>query len=604
MTELDPSIILHASDGLDKIPSYDEIVAVKQKRDAAQQEVEVRKAAIAEHQRAIDEAARTLALQKQVGGLAATGDLEGADKAALGAGDFDLHGHVKGLQDEHRAALARKAETGAQVAYAASQMPYEQRRAAIQQATPQLVNAGWTPEEIAAFDPTDQNINELVGSTQSIKDALERHDKAATLAETTRHNLATEAKPIALASDSILVDPSGGAGTGGAPSGGRYTGGWTPRHANGGDNSDAVVDAKISGMASALGLAPTDDLRSISPVRIAQALSLSEGGPGSMADRNNNPANLTDAKTGAYRKFPTKAAGIAAAAAQVARNISRGQTTIQSMVEGLPAGGGGHGARVIASNPKTAAAEGTPTLSPGALTMLADRVMNGEELPNLGMGKSGTALKAKIYNMAAEKAAAAGLDGQALSLRRAARKANQQALGQQAKQYAATQSAEQTAISNGALVVSAANTGAGTTGAPLFNRWQQAYRSGVKGDPAVVRFGLAINTFANEYAKVVSGSTGNAAVTEGARQEMLRYISTASTPQQVAGIVQQARKEMANRTKALKGQLNETQEQLRTASAIGGDATAAPVRVSSPQQALALPKGTVFITPDGRRKVR
>lgn len=120
----------------------------------------------------------------------------------------------------------------------------------------------------------------------------------------------------------------------GAPNGTRVHG-WTPR----GPNSDAAVDSKNAGMSKTLGIGLTDQFpANMSNMQIAQALSQSEGGPGSLADRNNNPANLTDPTTGAYRKFPNKQAGFAAAAAQVARNRARGQNTIQTMVEGLPTG--------------------------------------------------------------------------------------------------------------------------------------------------------------------------------------------------------------------------------------------------------------------------
>jgi hypothetical protein len=165
-------------------------------------------------------------------------------------------------------------------------------------------------------------------------------------------------------------DPASGGGAAGespaAPTG-RTRGGWTPRARNGGDNDDAAVDGKIAGMSRALGIDPTAPFPpGTSNMQIAQALTLSEGGKGSIADRNNNPGNLTDPKTGSYRKFATKEAGLQAAAAQVARNRSRGQNTIRSMVEGLPIGGAGAspaagGARVVATGaPKASAQRMTP----------------------------------------------------------------------------------------------------------------------------------------------------------------------------------------------------------------------------------------------------
>lgn len=146
-------------------------------------------------------------------------------------------------------------------------------------------------------------------------------------------------------------DPGLGAGGASAPSG-QFTGGWTPRARNGGDNPDNVVDNKISGMANFLGLGADDPFPAgLSNMQIAQALTLSEGGAGSLADRNNNPGNLIDPKTGGFRKFPNKEAGLRAAAAQVARNRSRGQNSIRTMVEGRPVGGQG-GAQAVASRPK------------------------------------------------------------------------------------------------------------------------------------------------------------------------------------------------------------------------------------------------------------
>lgn len=133
---------------------------------------------------------------------------------------------------------------------------------------------------------------------------------------------------------------SGAGGASGGSGGPARVYGWTPRARYGGDNSDAAVDSKIAGMSRALGVdADTPFAPGTSNMDIARALTISEGGAGSLADRNNNPGNLRDPKTGAYRKFPTKEAGLAAAAAQVGRNRARGQNSIRTMVEGIPTGG-------------------------------------------------------------------------------------------------------------------------------------------------------------------------------------------------------------------------------------------------------------------------
>lgn len=147
-----------------------------------------------------------------------------------------------------------------------------------------------------------------------------------------------------------LVEVGGGdpasSGTGGGSA--RYTGGWTPRERNGGDNPDAAVDNKIAGVARILGVDPSADISSLSPLTIAKALAYGEGGKGSLADRNNNPTNLRVPGSAEYRKFGSTDEAFSKAAGQVARNLRRGQTTVQSMIEGLPVEGASGGGRVVA----------------------------------------------------------------------------------------------------------------------------------------------------------------------------------------------------------------------------------------------------------------
>ena len=116
-------------------------------------------------------------LRRQATESAAAGDLAGAENQALEAGDFDLIGHLRGFKADQRAALAAKVAAAAPVAFQAKSLPYEQRKSAIASAGTALAAAGWSPDEIAAFDPTDTNIDQLVASTQSIKDLLDRQAK-------------------------------------------------------------------------------------------------------------------------------------------------------------------------------------------------------------------------------------------------------------------------------------------------------------------------------------------------------------------------------------------------------------------------------------------
>lgn len=63
--------------------------------------------------------------------------------------------------EAQREAQQRQVETLSRLAPLARQRPYEQRRAFIQSLAPQLQQLGISPEEIAAFDPTDDQLDAL-----------------------------------------------------------------------------------------------------------------------------------------------------------------------------------------------------------------------------------------------------------------------------------------------------------------------------------------------------------------------------------------------------------------------------------------------------------
>src|SRR5205085_1463961 len=70
------------------------------------------------------------------------------------------------------------------------------------------------------------------------------------------------------------------------------------------------------------------------------------------------------------------------------------------------------------------------------------------------------------------------------------------------------------------------------TGVPVVNRWLLAGMKEIAGDKDVATFHQANETFINEYAKIMSGSMGNTAVTDSLRKEARDMLSTAQTPAQ------------------------------------------------------------------------
>ena len=307
------------------------------------------------------------------------GDTAGAQQRAFAIGDYDALKVLQGMDEQKRGQLAQQMGTLGRLATSLVRLPVEQRQQAYAAVMPLLAKQGFDPAMLQAADLSDGGLQQYIAAAGSTDDVLKNYYKQQegyTLNQGDRRYVGGEMvaeNPAAPKYQSVpeggmLVRTDGGTATpvlgmgGGDPvsrsggaSAGRYQYGWTPRARNGGDNSDAAVDSKIAGMSQALGVDPTQPFPpGITPTQIAQALTLSEGGRGSLADRNNNPGNLRDPRTGDYRKFPTKEAGLAAAAAQVRRNLARGQNTIQAMVEGVPAGGRQQGGSpsVIMGRPK------------------------------------------------------------------------------------------------------------------------------------------------------------------------------------------------------------------------------------------------------------
>lgn len=373
MTELDPNIVLKAfaTPQLD-VGNLLETRAQLKLRNLAQQKAERQEA----------DAQAALARRQQIGAQAAT-DPTGARQAAIGAGDFELVKSLDSMDEANRKRVTEISRATAPLLMSLKDVPAEQTGQAMMALAPQLLQSGFTQQQVddvtqQLSDPTtrDAKFSNILNSAMTIEEYTKANEAYTLVPGAGRFvggKLIAERpfapRAVTVGEGQTVVEYQPGGGSGGGSSGGQFTGGWTPRSRNGGDNSDAAVDGKIAGMVQHLGIDPTQPFPAgMTDRQIAEALTLSEGGPGSLADRNNNPGNLTDPKTGKFRVFPTKEAGLQAAANQVRINRSRGQNTIQTMVEGRPVGGGG--APVIARGapkagwktltPQEAAAQGLP----------------------------------------------------------------------------------------------------------------------------------------------------------------------------------------------------------------------------------------------------
>jgi hypothetical protein len=139
------------------------------------------------------------------------------------------------------------------------------------------------------------------------------------------------------------------------------------------------------------------------------------------------------------------------------------------------------------------------------------------------------------------------------------------------------------------------------------------------GNPAPTNYAAIKEFVGGEVAKAVLPGGGG----EAERQALTKPLQDANSPEQLKQAVSTIQKALAGKTESLRNQwdvgTNGTQGDfdkfllpatkkalgINNASSSQDDQTPSPpVRVKSPQEALALKPGTVFITPDGRTKVR
>lgn len=145
------------------------------------------------------------------------------------------------------------------------------------------------------------------------------------------------------------------------------------------------------------------------------------------------------------------------------------------------------------------------------------------------------------------------------------------------------------------------------TGVPIINRafaqLRQNWQAG--GDSDTSQFMVYLRAVAGEYAKLKSGGTGAAAPAEGEMKDALAVMNNAFSQGGYQGLKTALLTEAQNKRDSYReGIQGAATPGFATGQAPQSPAGNAPVRVKSPQEALALKPGTVFITPDGRTKVR
>jgi hypothetical protein len=202
--------------------------------------------------------------------------------------------------------------------------------------------------------------------------------------------------------------------------------------------------------------------------------------------------------------------------------------------------------------------------TPGAIANAASRYNLDGTLPPMGMGKSASMGRSAILNKAAELAA--GVSGEDQRAAQLGFKANSAALAKLQQQQTMVSSFEKNANLNADMALALSGQ-VSRTGSPLVNTWLQAGQKSIAGDEKLAQFHAATETFVNEYAKIMSGSMGNTAVSDAARSHAHSILGTAQNQQTYAAVIKTLKAEMANRMAGMDEEKKGLVESMRTPKA-------------------------------------
>lgn len=194
------------------------------------------------------------------------------------------------------------------------------------------------------------------------------------------------------------------------------------------------------------------------------------------------------------------------------------------------------------------AAPGVALTSP-AVDQAAQLYIQTGQMPSLGMGSAGAQARQAILNRAGE------LGGDVAGNKQEYRAQSGSLAGLQ-RQSDQTEAFARTATAN-LDIANGLSKQVDRTGSPLINRWVLAAKGKITGDPDTRKFQAAVQTAANEYAKVVTNNGASGSVTDSARREYETILNASDNPQAFDAVVKMMKQEMDNRRAGFSQQLQD-----------------------------------------------
>lgn len=202
---------------------------------------------------------------------------------------------------------------------------------------------------------------------------------------------------------------------------------------------------------------------------------------------------------------------------------------------------------------------GAANMSDQAIQFAADSYRTTGKFPTT-MGRN-PAMQAKVLEKVAADAAAQGDTAASIDARAKARSASGEALKQNQKLLTATQGYLATMDKNLDKLTEVMGK-VDTTGSPLINKALRAWQQGAVGDPDVAQYVTYLSSVQGEFAKLKSGSLGNAPSSDSARKEAADVINKYMNTGQIQALKEAMHQEGLNRVQSIQEESNVLQRSL------------------------------------------
>jgi hypothetical protein len=200
-------------------------------------------------------------------------------------------------------------------------------------------------------------------------------------------------------------------------------------------------------------------------------------------------------------------------------------------------------------------------LTNDAMDQAAQRYLSSGELPPMGMGNAGAAIRTKILNRAAELG-----KGEDIAANKASYHADSTSLTKLTQQLNAVEAFENTAGKNLDLFLKTAEK-VPDTGVPWLNTPLRAVSLKGRGSEEVAAFNAARQVALTEIARVVNNPNLTGVLSDSARQEIASLNPDSATFAQIKKVAGILKQDMANRHNSIREQVDSVKKGLRRQSA-------------------------------------